>query len=276
MKEYLTINNMSFTFVTALYEIQREQHDQRSFLKYQEWFSKTLSVPLPMVIYTEEKNRHIVESIRKDLPTRTFYTSIEDAPLYYTVKDVKHILENTQFKSKIHHPNGLENKCYEYIPIINSKFKWVIDAIEENYFNTDMFFWIDAGISRFMNFDMSINQFNVSLIQELHTSNKLYFQIGKKEALNRIFETPNSIEDYVGTNTNFIMAGFFGGNKSVLLEVCKRSYRLYKHEFIDKDRIDNEQTLIGFVLPHYKHNTFFIENSPTQNYINYYIFCGRR
>jgi hypothetical protein len=139
-----------------------------------------------------------------------------------------------------------------------------------------MFFWIDAGISRFMNFDMSINQFNVSLIQELHTSNKLYFQIGKKEALNRIFETPNSIEDYVGTNTNFIMAGFFGGNKSVLLEVCKRSYRLYKHEFIDKDRIDNEQTLIGFVLPHYKHNTFFIENSPTQNYINYYIFCGRR
>jgi hypothetical protein len=82
MKEYLTINNMSFTFVTALYEIQREQHDQRSFLKYQEWFSKTLSVPLPMVIYTEEKNRHIVESIRKDLPNILYFNRRRTSLLY--------------------------------------------------------------------------------------------------------------------------------------------------------------------------------------------------
>ena len=43
----------------------------------------------------------------------------------------------------------------------------------------------------------------------------------------------------------------------------------------DKNRIDNEQTLIGFVLPHYKHNLFFIESTPSQNCINYYIFCTR-
>lgn len=266
---------MSFTFVTALYEIGREEYDQRSFLKYQEWFSKTLSVPVPMVIYTEEKNRHIVESIRKDLPTRTFYTRLEDVPLYYTVKDVKRILENTQFKHKIRHPDGLENKCHEYIPVINSKFKWLIDAIEGNYFNTDMFFWIDAGISRFMNFDMSVYKFNESLIQELRKTNKLYFQIGKKDSLNHIFEMPHVVEDYIGTNTNFIMAGFFGGNKDILLEVCKRAFRSYTHEFIYKNRIDNEQTLIGFVLPYYKHNLFFVENNPSQNYINYYIFCTR-
>ena len=54
---------MSFTFITALYEIKREQHDKRSFAQYQEWFSKTLTLPFPLIIYTEEKNRYLIEQI---------------------------------------------------------------------------------------------------------------------------------------------------------------------------------------------------------------------
>ncbi len=264
---------MSFTFVTALFEIQRERYDKRTYNTYQEWFRRTLMIPVPMVIYTEEKNRGIVESIRKELPTRAIYTTLDKVPLYYTVPLVKNIIEHTEFKYRIKHPNGLENKCYEYIPIINSKFKWLSDAIEENPFNTEMFFWIDAGLSRFIRFDIASNTFNYPLIASLN--DKVYFQIGKKKELTDILNNPSTINSYVGTNTNFIMAGFFGGNRELLLKICKEAYDLYTTEYINKDQIDNEQTLIGYVLPKYKDLLYFIDNHPTQEYINYYIFCDR-
>lgn len=265
---------MSFTFVTALYEIKREEHDKRSFSQYQTWFENTIKIPVPMVIYTEEKNRTIIERVRQNLPTKVIYTELNEVPFYYTTPIVKTIIEDTEFKFKIKHPNGLENKCYEYIPIINSKFKWLTDAIENNYFNTEMFFWIDAGLSRFMNFDISLKKFNYSLISELHASNKIYFQIGKEQELTHLFKTPNNIKNYIGTNTNFIMAGFWGGNKDLLQEICKICSNLYISEFIEKHQVDNEQTLIGYVLPKYEKNLYLIKNHPFQNYINYYIFCN--
>jgi hypothetical protein len=270
----LNINKSSFTFVTALYNIHREAYDKRSFAQYQEWFLQTLTVPVPMVIYTEEVNREIIERVRKNIPTKTIYTTLEEVHFYNTIHNVKHIIENTEFKKKIKHPNGLENTCYGYIPIIHNKFKWMMDAIENNYFNTEMFFWIDAGLSRFMDFDMAQNSFNTSLIDKLHTENKLYFQIGNGAALSEILKTPSNIHSYIGTNTNFIMAGFWGGNKILLYEICKISANLYISEFIEKEQVDNEQTLLGFILPSYQKNILFIKNTGL-NYINYYVFCNK-
>jgi hypothetical protein len=147
-------------------------------------------------------------------------------------------------------------------------------AAENNYFNTDMFFWIDAGLSRFMNFDMSLNQYNNELIHLLHSNNKLYFQIGKEEELMDILHNPSHIHNYIGTNTNFIMAGLFGGNKDILYKLCQRSAELYISEFMEKLQVDNEQTLIGYVLPDYKDKLYLIKNNPHQNYMNYYFFCN--
>lgn len=265
---------MSFTFVTALYEIDRERHDSRSFTQYKEWFSRTLTIPVPMVIYTEEQNREIIESIRKDLPTKVFYTRLEETPLYHTVESVKYIITESEFKNSIIHPNALENSCFEYIPIINSKFIWMAEAIEQNYFHTEMFFWIDAGISRFMNFNMSENTFNRNLIADINENNKIYMQIGKQYELNDILQNPEKIDYYIGKTVNFIMAGFWGGNKDIIYDICKESTYNYIHECINKNRIDNEQTIIAFVLPKYKERLFLINNLYNLEYSNYYIFCN--
>jgi len=262
---------MQFTFVTALYEIQREVHDARSFRQYQEWFAKTLTIPFPMVIYTEDKNRSIVETVRKDLPTKVFYTTLEEVPFYYTVDSVKRILTDTEFKDRIMHPRALENNCYEYIPIIHSKFKWMMDAIENNYFQTDLFFWIDAGLSRFANFDISSPIYNEELIR--HLQHKVYMQIGRLHELQDILENPQKAESYIGQTINFIMAGFWGGNKVILYDICKESAHNYIHEFIEKERVDNEQTLFAFILPKYKNDIIFINNDITIK--NYYVFCNK-
>lgn len=265
---------MSFTLVTALYEISRDKYDGRKFTSYQTWFENTLKIPAPMVIFTEEKNRHIVEKIRKDMPTKCFYTKLQEVPFYHTTSVVEHIITNTSFKDKIKHPNGLENRCFEYIPIIHSKFIWMKQACNENYFKTKMIFWIDAGISRFMNFDISKQQFNNELLIELHTKNKILMQIGKKHNLIDIINN-NNVESYIGSNTNFMMAGFWGGNIEIINDISSEGASLYEKEFLEKNRVDNEQTLFGYIIPKYKDNILFIDNIPSKEYLVYYIFTNQ-
>ena len=56
---------VSFLFIIVLYEINRECHDKRSLSQYQEWFSQTLTIHVPMIINTEEKNREINGRVQK-------------------------------------------------------------------------------------------------------------------------------------------------------------------------------------------------------------------
>lgn len=265
---------MSFTFVTGLYNISREQYDNRSYQNYQEWFKRTITVPVPMVIYTEICNKKIINESRKNLPTEIIYTTYQETPLYHTIKNVEHIIKNTEFKNKILHPNSLENNCYDYIPMINNKLLWMSEAIENNYFQTDMFFWIDAGLSRFFNFDMSDGEFNKSLIQQLHKENKIFIQIGKEYELNMVLQNQIQLEDIIGKNINLIMAGFWGGNASLLLEICKKGSEMYISEFINKEQVDNEQLIIGYILKNYLSNILFVKSNGI-NVFNYCLFCNK-
>ena len=266
---------MSFTFITALYNISRDKYDQRSYTEYQEWFSKTLSVPVPMVIYTEEENRILIETIREKLPTRVIYTTLEDTTLYHTRNEVEDIISKSDFKHKIKHPNGLENRCYDYIPIVNSKFVWMNNAIEENYFKTDMHFWIDAGLSRFMKFNMNEDIFNKDLITELNKNNKIFIQIGKERELSDLINEKIKFDDCIGQNINFMMAGFWGGNKDLIKEICEIGKDMYINEYINKRRVDNEQVIFGVIIKKYFNQTYLIRNHTGQEYINYYVFCNR-
>lgn len=266
---------MSFTFVTALYNIHRDVYDQRSYTQYQEWFSRTLSVPVPMVIYTEEENRDIIDTVRNDLPTKVIYTKLEETPFYHTRNAVEDIISKSEFKNIIKHPSGLENRCYGYIPIVNSKFVWMSNAIQENYFKTDMFFWIDAGLSRFMKFNMNEKIFNTDLITELNNNNKIYIQIGKEKELSELINEKIMFDDCIGQNINFMMAGFWGGNTNLVKEMCDLGKDMYMNEYINKNRVDNEQVIFGVIIKKYIDRVYLIRNTPYQEYINYYIFCNR-
>jgi hypothetical protein len=263
---------MNFTFVTALYEINREVHDKRSFETYQRWFKKTLTVPVPLVIYTEEKNRSIIEEARQNMPTMVIYKNLKDFPFFNTYPSVETIVKTS---GQVINSNALEFTCYDYIPLVNSKFIWMLDAINNNWFNTDMFFWIDAGLSRFMQFDMSLKQFNMPLMATLKQNNLLYIQVGKADELEYILQNQKSVDESIGQNVNFMMAGFWGGNAPFVKEICELGIHLYQREYIDKNRIDNEQVLFGFILQTYKNRLFLVNNIYGKDYINYDIFCDQ-
>lgn len=265
---------MSFTFVTALYNISREQYDNRSYEQYQEWFKKTLTIPVPMVIYTEICNESIIEESRKGLPTKVIYTTLQETPFYYTRDKVKYIINESNFKKKIQNPNILENRCYDYIPIVNSKFIWMSQSIQNNYFNTEMFYWIDAGLSRFLKFDLSDGNFNRQLIEKINIENKLFFQIGRLNEFNMFMNNNLQLNDIIGKNINLMMGGFWGGNKDLILEICNKGSKIYLDEFIKKEQVENEQVAFSFILKDYKEQIIAI--SPHSfDCANYYLFCGK-
>jgi hypothetical protein len=262
-----------FTFVTALYNIQREQYDNRSYEQYQEWFKRTLTIPVPMVIFTEPCNETIINETRKGLPTQVIYTNVSETPFYSSVKTVQHIIQNTDFKHHIEHPNGLENICFEYIPIVNSKFVWMKQAIEFNYFHTELFFWIDAGLSRFLHFDLNNNIWNNHLLKQIYDEHKIYIQIGKQHEFSKIMNNEITLDDSIGKNVNYMMAGFWGGYAPILYDICKLGEKMYIEEYIQKERVDNEQVLFGFILKKYQDNCIFVHPNHI-DYYNYYLFCN--
>lgn len=263
---------MSFTFVTGLYNISREQYDNRSYQQYQEWFKQTLLIPVPMVIYTEICNKEIIDKYRKNIPTKVIYKSYEETPFYHTRYNVENIIKNTDFKNQIKNPSQLEYICFDYIPIVQTKCMWMIDAIKNNYFQTEMFFWIDAGLSRFLNFDISKNKFNDELIQYLQKEKKLFFEFGRENIFNSILNNQIHFDELIGSCLNIIKAGFWGGHYSFLSEICKKCSNMYIEELINKNRVDNEQVLIGYILKDYVSNTYFVKEN---NYViySYYLFC---
>lgn len=273
---------MSFTFITALYETTRVHYDKRSFAEYRQWFENTLKIPVPMVIYTEEKNRDIVEKSRGSLPTKVFYTSLQEVPFYYTKGKVEEIIQKSRldpttniYKLLQRYPHNLEFNCSDYIPIVNSKFEWIKQAIEQNYFNTDMFFWIDAGLSRFFHFDLSKYHFNTELINKIHTTNKIFLQIGKPKEYMDALNNKINMDDYIGSCTNFIMAGFLGGNKGIMYEICNMGSKLYFEEGLNKNRVDNEQAFFGYILQKYKNDIIAIEPHRYVDCHIYYMFCNQ-
>jgi len=265
---------MSFTFVTALYDISREEHDGRSYSQYQVWFERTLSIPVPMVIYTEPCNQSMVERARKGYPTHVVYTDVSDVPFYHTRQQVEHIIRHTGFTKRIQHPHGLENRCFNYIPIVNSKFVWMSRAIQENYFQTDMFFWIDAGLSRFLEFDIGASAFNDALLHDIHRNNRIYLQIGKANEFQQVLQGHMDFSYAVGKNINFMMAGFWGGNGPLLREICDKGADMYMKDMIAQEQVDNEQVIFGFILKDYV-SQLMAMSPGIRDCQNYYVFCGK-
>jgi hypothetical protein len=125
-----------------------------------------------------------------------------------------------------------------------------------------------------MAFDISIPSFNVKLIDKIHNENLLYMQIGRQDKLENILNGKESVESNIGNCVNFIMAGFWGGNKQMITDVCEMGKKLYFTEYIEKYRIDNEQVLFGFILQKFKTNLLLVPNV-RKEYLNYYVFCDK-
>jgi hypothetical protein len=221
------------TFVTALYDINREtQGDGRRFDDYLAWLLQTLTTKANYIIYTESK---VVPYLPKQNNIKVIVTDVEDIPLYSLKKKMDTILTNPNYLSKMQDTSRVECKLSMYNIIQYSKFEWLKEAINYNPFNSEYFFWIDAGCSRFF----------AGLSEDFPNPNKM----PQKFYIQGNMNTGNILinEDYKWMSDCVLVGTFFGGYKHYVKNVCNLVIDYLINEMLFEDMINNEQIALAMV-----------------------------
>ena len=244
---------MSATLVTALYDINRENEgDGRKFSEYLSWFKETLKIPTSMVVYVDPSLVDFVSESRKGLPTKIIPQKLDEIPYYFLREEIDKILSSSEYKERIKDPQRLECINCLYNIVIFSKFQWVKRAIEDDYFNSDVFLWLDAGLSRLF--------YEVPLTNPYPSTNALgAFESNKDKA---IIQTSMSYypdlvhanecgQEYFWDNRSWVMAGLWGGYKQPMIKFCDLIDDTLQNKMIGNSIINNEQIAMAYV---YKNN----------------------
>lgn len=140
------MNTKPVTFVNFCVDIGRENIDpsntiHRSFELYKAGMNDNLKTNLPIVVYTSVDEIVLPEHRNNEnLIIRKFNTeSIENEfPNFSVYKD-------TYPKT---HKDELSTLMFYYAPLVVLKLKKIVDVMNENPFESDMFFWMDCHFTR--------------------------------------------------------------------------------------------------------------------------------
>lgn len=223
------------TVVTALYDISRDNIDNRKFDQYIDWVKNTLKLNTNFVIFTESK---VIPYIPKQENVHIIETCLEEIPLFSFKEAIDEILSSKNYLSKIDKPERIECRISLYNIIQYSKFKWLQEAISKNYFHSEYFFWMDAGCSRFFeNTDLSINFPNLSKINP----DKLIIQ-GNINT-NRI---PID-ENYIWKSDCVLVGTLFGGHKNIVNIISNKVLDFFSDTMIKNKQMNNEQIALAYI-----------------------------
>jgi len=195
----------------------------------------TLQIPQYMVIYCSEELIEDVHKIR------------EEAGLLNKTKIIKITLEDNLYMAdkldKIRENVAKNNPPYdipEYILAVNSRYGYIQNAIENNYFNTDYFAWVDFSASHIVNIPP-----NKIIEPKSHD----------KVRIGWIARYSNNQFVY---NHHCLGGGIFSGHKEIMMELIK----LHHLEFVKLTEMGyniNDDKLLFLIMEQnpYLFDTFF-------------------
>ena len=228
------------TIVTAFFDIHRDtKGDGRSIEEYLSWIEKTLQLNCNLFIVTEAKFVPFMKEKRPHYATYIHEDTLENASYYKYLPRMKEILESDAYKQRIAYPNRVECVLPEYNVIQYSKFGWLEEAIRINPFQTDTFYWMDAGISRFF------GEVDVRLPypRSIHTDQ---FIIQPREDL---LSYPMD-DTFIWKADNLFKGGMFGGNAEIVSILRKKVEEEFQ-TMLSHEQMNNEQLAIALVWKRY-------------------------
>lgn len=233
------------TIITALFDINREYNgDGRSIDQYLLWFKDTLKLNAPMVIYTEDKFVSFINENRDESNTIVIIQKLEEIPYFKYNSRIDEVIKSDVYKSKIRDPNRVECVLSLYNVIQYSKFGWMCDVIENGYLESDYYFWMDAGCSRFFNgvdsnkiwpdkyISLDIKKLN---IQGNYNTNT-YNYIGE--------------ESYIWDSNCLLVGTLFGGGSKIITKISKLVEELFVSN-LNLGKVNNEQILLAILMKKY-------------------------
>lgn len=244
------------TIVTALYDIQREKFDGRSFEKYKQWFRDTLTLPAPMLIFVDESLCEWVKSARPRDQYQTLIISEpkDRCPQAHNLHRMKQILQSNFQKNE----SDLSMQMPEYQMLMYSKFGWLQRAMKLNPFETDMFAWVDAGQSRFWSrssYHARAVWPHPSWVRKISNSERVWLQ-GRREmfafadGIKQRKEAEN--EKIIGTCQSVLWGTVVAGHQTVLKHLCHLVDDYLEYQLLQKGRIDNDQVTLQLIWTKYR------------------------
>lgn len=245
------------TIVTSLQDIRRHNMDGRKWEEYLEWFAVTLQIKSPMVIFVDKDMVDFVKQHRGYQKTKIITQKLEEIPFYKYKERMDSIIETDEYKSKAGCPDRIECNYSIYSIVQFSKFWWVKEAIRHDYFDSDFYFWMDAGLSRFF-YDMDITKDypgqearkQIELIKD-----KVLIQVSMFP-YNDLYISQDLGEEYLWDPRSYVMGGMFGVGKEKIDELCSLIENTFE-KMLDDGNVNNEQIVLGYLYK--KYPDLFIE-----------------
>ena len=248
------------TVVSALFDIERV--DGRPWEEYLKWFDEFLKLKVPMVLYVSKDVADFLVDKRKDIPTAICVQTVDQIPYYHLKDEIQDILDSDEYKENISDAGRIECKQAMYSVIQYSKFPWLKQAAQDNPHDSDYFFWLDAGGSRFFGiYDLnkeypskdavkSLDEMGESFLVQMNT--EYYPDLSDAEELNL---------DYLYDNRSYVLGSMFGGHKNAVPKVCDLVEDIFINKMINQKNVNNEQIALGYLIK--KHSDDFAIYSRT-------------
>jgi len=262
-----------YTIVTGLWNLSR---DGRGFEDhYLPNFKNMLQIDAPMVIFVPKELEDFVRENRKGKQTYVRIMELEDIKiLYQPFWDKTQNLRNSEEWLNITGEGGWLRTSPQatleyYNPIVQSKMFMLNDSVCWNPFDTDYFFWLDAGITNTVSKEDLVDNNVLDILPSL--GNPFLFLSYPYENYEIHGFKTEGIEKIIGKKTEYVCrGGLFGGHKDQIRETNGNYYHLLM-ECFDRGYMGTEETiftLLSYRDPHIYQRINIGGSGLIQNFIN--------
>ena len=240
------------TIVSALFNIEREGMDGRDWDEYLKWFEVTLQLKCPMTVFISEDLVDFVKEKRGKLPTEIIMQDVEEIPYYHLKDQIQEILDSGDYKSKMADPERIECKHAMYSVIQYSKFQWIKQAIQSASHESDYYFWLDAGGSRFFDgYDLNKVYPSDTAMESLEGMGESYLVQMNCDYYKDLYQADKLSLDYLWDNRSYVLGSMFGGHKNALPDLCQKVEDVLTDDMIANGNVNNEQIALGYLVKEY-------------------------
>ena len=220
--------------------------------QYLKWFDVTLKLRVPMILFITEDLQEFVDKRRGDLPTNTVLINQENIPYYHLKEPIQEILDSDDYKNNISDPDRIECKQAMYSVIQYSKFPWLDHAVKLNPFDSDVYFWLDAGGSRFFNnFDLSEEYPGTAAMESIEGMGESFLVQMNCEYYEDLYSAETLDENYLYDNRSYVLGSMFGGHKNTIPKIVKMVDSVLMDDMIAENNMNNEQIALGYLVKKY-------------------------
>ena len=219
-------NKDNMTIVTGFNKLNKTRSPKYHVYDYIEKSKQTLSIRQKMVIFLSKEFIKQVVDFRKSIGMELLTKIVEiDESDLYMIDQIDSIKNNTS-------KNVSPYNDPKYIMAVNSRYKYMENAIDKNYFNTDYFSWIDFSAGHIVEFPPNV-----------------YFSYNRIDKI-RIAWIARYKNMHFTYNHQALGGGIFIGHKTTMKKYCKLHDKEFR-KLMEKGYNINDDKLCFLIFEKY-------------------------